>query len=1206
MSTDRIWPRPVVLPLPEALSEDAAAVLLNSDDWQILRSLEGDPWDADEGAWEQVKVPLQQPMTDKTYAYRREFTVPAAYAGQRVFLRFDGVNCDVRIYIGNNFAGSHYGGFVAWNREITDFVVPGEKATLYVVSNDDPGGVCPFQFGGIIRDVTLFALPKTYIARFHALTDLDAAYKDAVLNVHLRLAGGEGNVRVRLVDPEGKEIELRCCAACAEAACPDAEAACKASDNACAGAPAVYKAPENACAEASAPCAEASAPSYALPADVDTVLSFPVAAPFKWDAEHPYLYNLTVELLAADGTVTERTSRRIGFRKIEKCGKKIFLNGKVLKLRGINHHDIHPKLGKAITTAIAEEDVKLFKEANINFVRTSHYPPRPDFLDFCDEYGIYIEDETAVAFLGQGVDCRENDPAFTEKIMQPFAEFLERDLSHPCVILWSLANECFWGTNLALENAYAHQEDPSRLTIFSYPITQKEDDDRADIWSMHYAGWDQKPDALVDSFNRSCHEPVIWPVLHDESTHIPCYARNDLRRDPAVRDFYGETISRFWDKLWEDEASLGCAIWAGIDDVWENNRYGRFGAPWGIIDGWRRKKPEHWHVRKAYAPVRLRGVEMTADGLLLTLENRFNHTNLNEVTIRFKSANAEGAVRGSDVPPREEGQVLIPMIGLGANAALSDAALSGALPGAALSDAAAGECRILLTFFDAWGRQVQEEEVCVCEAAAEITEVIAPAAEKKELEICEDEETLTLAGEDFRLCFSKESGLITEGSVAGTPVVTGGPYLHLTGLPLAPWKKEAFFWTRMCGGARLVIAGAYGKVRVCFEMRIDAEGCVETDCTIVDMPYASPRKLAMRIGDDTDSGGYEEVGIRFTLPAEMEKFFWKKQGLWSVFPENHIGRSEGEVKIAARTCGETAACDGGPCSPVPAAAALHSPDAPACEWKDDLTDYVVFGPYDIPLRGSRDLRSLKSGIFSGGVSRSVCADAACADTACADAACQDAACQDAANASAAFTVLSDGSDSLRLRFTPDASMIIDDRDSRLTYKGSWRQMNTGFGSLNGTESWSDEEGASCTVKFSGTGIVWVGSADILGGVAEVYLDGELVDPSIRLGTRLLTPGIARGYEKDPQRLLYAKDGLTEGEHTLTIRVTGKRTPGSSGAYVFIDHFIVLGNNERWIPELIIDSEFNYPELSWGCYTKPPVTLATGDRMNFVACLGKKP
>ena len=120
-----------------------------------------------------------------------------------------------------------------------------------------------------------------------------------------------------------------------------------------------------------------------------------------------------------------------------------------------------------------------------------------------------------MAFLGQEIDCRQNDPAYTDRFLGQFSEMIERDRSHPSVLIYSLANESIWGSNLELENRYAHEEDPSRLTIFSYPITQKEDDDRADLWSMHYAAWDQKADALVDSFNRSEHQHMVWTVLHD-------------------------------------------------------------------------------------------------------------------------------------------------------------------------------------------------------------------------------------------------------------------------------------------------------------------------------------------------------------------------------------------------------------------------------------------------------------------------------------------------------------------------------------------------------------------------------------------------------------------------------------------------------------------------------------------------------------------
>lgn len=204
-----------------------------------------------------------------------------------------------------------------------------------------------------------------------------------------------------------------------------------------------------------------------------------------------------------------------------------------------------------------------------------------------------------------------------------------------------------------MENAYAHQEDPGRLTIFSYPITQREEDDRADIWSMHYAAWEQDPAALVDSFDRSCHEPVPWPVLHDESTHIPCYDRTDQRRDPGVRDFWGETISRFWDKLWYAPGVLGCAIWAGVDEVWQGK--GRWGAPWGILDGWRRKKPEFWHVRKAYSPIRLEGeARPCGEAVCLTVENRFNHTNLREVEVTWRLRGEQRQHEGAGSGPAGE------------------------------------------------------------------------------------------------------------------------------------------------------------------------------------------------------------------------------------------------------------------------------------------------------------------------------------------------------------------------------------------------------------------------------------------------------------------------------------------------------------------------------------------------------------------------
>lgn len=1089
---ERVWNRPRVIPLPVCSDGEAQPVrLLSGTGWKLCRRLLDDVWVKGPGegvsVWEAAIVPMQQEQPSlEEYAYACELEIPEGWEDRRVFLRFDGVCCEAEVFVDGKRMGGHYGGFVSWDCEITEAVSDGGRHCLVLGVKDDPHGICPFHFGGLIRDVFLFCLPDVFLSRFHGEVSFDAHYRNACLKVYASLQGGGGRLLLTLTDPAGKVLPL------GEAELSEGE---------------------------------------------EWSGSFPVSSPVKWDNEHPYLYTLTAEL-ANGNAVTERTLRRIGFRQIEKRGKEIFLNGDRLKLRGVNRHDIHPVSGRAVTHELVEQDVRMFREANVNFIRTSHYPPRPDFLDLCDEYGIYVEDETAVAFLGQEVDCRENDPKFTAKIMDQFAEMIERDRSHPCVILWSLANESIWGRNIAMENAYAHQEDAGRLTIFSYPITQHEDDDRADIWSMHYAAWDQDPAALVDSFDRSCHEPAEWPLLHDESTHVPCYDRKDQRRDYGVRDFWGETISRFWDRIWKADGVLGCAVWAGIDEVRLYRSQGTMqGAQWGIMDGWRRKKPEFWHMRKAYSPIRIDGKPTeSSEKLCFPVENRFNHTNLREIRISWKvtgktgAAVAEGNVAGPDVKPGERGTFTIPSI---------------CPPG----------CVMELLFWDAMGRCVEETAYRPDSAETKTPQAMAGAPA-----LCQNEKEILLQGEHFALRFSTETGLITEGSVDGHVVLTGGPRLHLAGLDLWPWALESLETWKEEQCAVVRILGHYGKVRVRFSVSVDRRGLMETAYEILDMPYSSPRKLAMRVGDDTDSGGYEEVGISFMIPGEMDLLSWRRKGLWSVYPEWHIGRTEGK---ALRHGPQTAFLR------TTGTDQIRWEEVPGWDWQLDERDTVLFGRYDAGRRGTRDFSSMKFHIRYASIQKN--------------------------GSREAFCVLSDGGDSVRVRTTHSPDHIIDCGDPRVMYQGNWTEQKTGYGSLSGTEMWSDTAGDICACSFNGTGCAWISSMDILGGRAVVSVDGVVKDDRIFLGVRTPAPGIARGYEKDTGRLVYSIEGLEKGEHVLQITVTGEKTPGSSGAYVFVDHFLVFGEGECGDTQVIVDQGWDYPELSWGCYTKEPVRLVTGSK-----------
>lgn len=128
------------------------------------------------------------------------------------------------------------------------------------------------------------------------------------------------------------------------------------------------------------------------------IFSLPIKNPLKWDAEHPNLYTLEVAI-QQQGKVISSFNRHIGFRDIKIMKNRMLVNGHPVKLRGACRHDIHPTLGRTTTAELDSLDVILFKQSNMNFVRTSHYPPTERFLEFCDRYGIYVESETAVCFV---------------------------------------------------------------------------------------------------------------------------------------------------------------------------------------------------------------------------------------------------------------------------------------------------------------------------------------------------------------------------------------------------------------------------------------------------------------------------------------------------------------------------------------------------------------------------------------------------------------------------------------------------------------------------------------------------------------------------------------------------------------------------------------------------------------------------------------
>jgi beta-galactosidase len=895
-SSNTIWPRSVVRPLPLTTAGVQQPILLLDGVWKMHPRPPAEFWTSkiNPASWNDVPVPGHTGTQgyhiegDQEYAFRRTIHIPADFSGKRVIIRFEGVNCFARVWVDGAYVMSHYGGFTSWDCDITAFVQPGHSAGLTVGVAHKPNEISPMNEGGMIRSVKLVALPPTPLARLHVETDFDAAYADATLKVTAGVEFEHGansaygansapqraRVLLALVDPQGKAVPIT---------------------------PNAIDLDDQHPADAQHPA---------------VTISIPVAHPLKWDAEHPNLYVLQVSLLVGDEEV-ETVLKNVGFRKIVRDGNRLLVNGEEVKLRGVCRHDIYPLTGRAVTPALVEQDVLLFRAANVNFIRTSHYPPREDFLDACDRYGMYVEDEISVAFVYQFIRPTENDPDLTEAYMGQFSEMIERDRSHPSVIMWSLANESYWGRNFQKQLEYARQEDPTRPTIFSYPITIPNGHPGVDIWSLHYASWNANPADRQDNFSVGMAWNHSLPVLHDEYAHLPCYDHPELRRDPGVHDFWGESVKRFWESIYTTPGALGGALWAGIDEI-SITPQGYRGWEWGIYDGWRRHKPEYWLTQKAYSPIRVDEQPLPNPGagrsLALSVRNWFSHTNLNEIKVRWQVGTQAGSLPGPDAAPGQTGILTIPA-----------------------RQWADGDV-LNLQFYRLGDILVDEYNLPVGAVDHQPATPHGPAPE-----IHEDAGTLTLARPAFSLVFSKKTGLIEKGTSNGVEVITGGPYLNLVGVPLAEWSLRSFACHAQPDEVVVEISGSYGALEVRFTLRVDGTGLIRTTYTIDKMPFGAPRARKLNVGEDV--GGFSEVGVAFLVSGAVDRLAWERKGLWSAYPAGHIGRTSGTA-CKARLGGEE----------LPGS----QPDWP---WGEDERNYLLFGRYDAGGRGTKDFSSTKANIY---------------------------------------------------------------------------------------------------------------------------------------------------------------------------------------------------------------------------------------------------
>ncbi|MDR2982641.1 MAG: hypothetical protein LBV12_10395, partial [Puniceicoccales bacterium] len=779
--------------------------------------------------------------------YYHTFDVPSDWSGKNIRLRFDSVHAVCKVFINAVEIGGHEGGFVPFELDATKGIKPGVQNVIRVKvqceSNPDDvaclSKYAAHQVGGILRKVTLFALPRTNLAGQIWTVSFDENFKDVVLTVNnaIQVKKGDGLIYLdyELVDASGAVVSR-------------------------------FNTKENYGIINSSQTADFQT--------LQTEFSWNIASPLHWTSETPNLYTLKTTL-SVNGVAVQTIHQRIGFRQIEVKGNILLINGKPVKLFGVNRHEVYPLGGRSITPELCRRDVELFRDGNCNLIRTSHYPPSEELLDYCDEMGMFVDAEAALCWVGRydGVssDWNQADPQKIPYLLRPSLDNVTAYRGHPSVIMWSLANESNWTPMFARVNRIIQALDPSRPTIFHDNTGASNE---ADIAVMHYPGpnnsqnWSQR------------HNPLFF----GEFVHIQCYNRHELVTDPFVRVDWARPTARMIDLIWEQPGCLGGAIWCGIDDVFHlpGNELRGYGH-WGVIDAWRRKKPEWFGMKKAFTPVRIcdaakaRKVE---NGVVkLEIQNRFNYTNLKDVKIVWQCEGRSGVI-AADIAPHAKGELVIPVGSVGDNAKLEISAT------------------------DLRGVICENEIISLNETptgfAQPSVDASAKYVESQDGFAWQDKAAKT------KLTLDKKTGSI-RGTVGGTELVNGPielMVLPLNGADGSTTRKLVNViapFTDVCKNRvpGRVAPSSDNPHAVTIEDTYDeAEGSitlepVTANTVRVSYQYTLRKEINPR-----------QWGLVFTLPRELDTLIWNSRGLWTNGPADDIGRPSGMAKANPRQSDE--------------------------------------------------------------------------------------------------------------------------------------------------------------------------------------------------------------------------------------------------------------------------------------------------------------
>lgn len=705
--------------------------------------------------------------------YRRTFVLPVGWeADGQTFLRFEGVMSAFYVWINGERVGYSQGSMEPSEFNITDYLKTGENQIALEVYRYSDGSYLEDQdfwrFGGIHRSIHLIHTPDVRM-RDYTIRTLPASagnYKDFILqidpqfSVYRGMTGKGYTLQAVLKDASGKEIiKLQ------------------------------GEVEEILDLEHKASRMNEWYPQRG-PRKTGR-LSAMIKSPERWTAETPYLYKLHLTLQNAEGKVIEQAEQSVGFRTVEINKGQLLINGNPVRFRGVNRHEHDPRTARVMSEERMLQDILLMKQANINAVRTSHYPNVSRWYELCDSLGLYVMDEADIEEHGLR-GTLASTPDWYAAFMDRAVRMAERDKNYPSIVMWSMGNESGYGPNFAAISAWLHDFDPTRPVHYegAQGVDGNPDPKTVDVISRFYTRVKQEylNPGIAEGEDKERAENARWERLLEIAERT-----NDDR--PVMTSEYAHSMGNalgnfkeYWDEIYSNPRMLGGFIWDWVDQgIYKELPDGRimvaYGGDFGdkpnlkafcfngLLMSDRETTPKYWEVKKVYAPVQL-----AVNNGQLIVTNRNHHIDLSQyrclwtLTIDGKQKE-QGEITLPKVAPGESETITLP-----AFRSLSDKKALNRKGNNSNSTNTLSDCllkvSIVLKSDALWakaGHEVTWEQFCLQQGELLSADLINKGA----LQVKEDDKSLSVSGRGFSVQWEKKAvGSITSLMYNGKEILT--------------------------------------------------------------------------------------------------------------------------------------------------------------------------------------------------------------------------------------------------------------------------------------------------------------------------------------------------------------------------------------------------------------------------------------------------